>query len=583
MPCIVKTILELVHSDFGAAHAAEIMLASTDFFGAVVFTGNELHCRDEEEFGAMLSDAVARNDTFLAAACVNEAQLLVIVRAGLKVDSALHVGSFVTRGRDGEEIFVRYSLAVHGNLHCQALTIEANNHASITGDINASLVQINGTDGASLHCQGIARATYFVHDKPVEPIHFESPPIECKSYEIDAKLIVSNRMSDSVRVLEEQDEIAAFLTNLQSEAQHSPKGTRSPADDAFWQLQDFDFERIIVFTQDIHLEKQDSLFSMVWLSSQGIEVENRLRTLVVVDGNIVAEGNVTLSEDYCIVRGDIECTSLYVDGEAFFVCFGTCKARYIHSTYNGVVSSIQCAETDFFLKSHDEMLGIIDLNSGAAVLQEGNYEVEVMESTFVEGVLEDGWLTQEGLERIENGESVLRWDCNEILRQVARLPTETEDAVAALARTKGVAEFRFWERPSAYNKQRPRGTVLHALAQIEASTASMRRWIQTLVQAGVPLHTMSHGADYYNRDDGPGNGLQLAVVDGNIETAQAFAEEGLDINATVGTLDLAKMLTANPKTGRATLDLLAEFGVPGFSEAQRKLDKVEPVQNESSD
>lgn len=364
-------------------------------------------------------------------------------------------------------------------------------------------------------------------------------------------------MRDLVQVLLDSDEIKTYLGRLSEE-------TEPVAKDTFWQLFDFEFQRIIVISSDLHLARDDDMFSEAWFASEGITQGAGLKTLLVVEGSIISQGSVSLSEDYGIVRGDLTCESLFVDGEALFVCFGTCKARYIEQTYNGVSSCIQRAETGFFFMSSDPMLKLIELNPGAIVCEAG-CDAEVLESTFVDGMLCDGWITREGLDRIAQGESVLRWDCHEILHQVSLLPVDTDRAVAALASIEGIKHFRFWDN------RRPKGTVLHALAALDAPTNEMRRWIQALTKAGVPLHTLSHGKDHHGRDSGPGNAPQVAVVAGNVETAIALADEGVDINASVGTLGLSEMIAANPAASRATVELLSELDYPGFGEAERVL------------
>jgi hypothetical protein len=71
-----------------------------------------------------------------------------------------------------------------------------------------------------------------------------------------------------------------------------------------------------------------------------------------------------------IIKGDLECSSLFVGGESLLACFGTCTSEYIRSNYNGVFSSIRRALTEYVILSSDEMLQIHEAGNDLLCLEE---------------------------------------------------------------------------------------------------------------------------------------------------------------------------------------------------------------------
>ena len=146
----------------------------------------------------------------------------------------------------------------------------------------------------------------------------------------------------------------------------------SPITEVFWQLEDFDFDCIVVLEGDVTLEDGEDLFSEDFLTSQVHSDEGpEGKWLVVIKGNVNAEGPISLSEDYGLVFGDVRCKSLYVDGEALWGCTGTCTAESIWSSYNGVSSCIRRAVADYVVLSNDEMLSIKEAGCDLLCLDEG--------------------------------------------------------------------------------------------------------------------------------------------------------------------------------------------------------------------
>ncbi len=276
----------------------------------------------------------------------------------------------------------------------------------------------------------------------------------------------------SPRIITGPDEINAFLQKYKD---INPDITQ--------QLGDFDFESIVVFPNDIRLKKGEHMFTSDWISAatQGVIESANRQTLIVVEGNIVSQEAVSLSEDCAIFLGNVECPQLYVDGESFLLCKGTCTANLIESSYNGVRSLIEKAETGFFFVG-EWLLEIGELNTRAMQIDQfAGADWEVLEMTFLDGMMnEDDGITRECKEKIAAGEPVLRWDCHEIMHQIARLSENPDAAVKALAAIKDIDKFRFWQSEIA------KKTVLHAMTELDRPHDEIQGWIQTLLAAGVP-------------------------------------------------------------------------------------------------
>ncbi len=168
----------------------------------------------------------------------------------------------------------------------------------------------------------------------------------------------------------EVDEYLEYLrTSKWSKGENSEVAKRT-----FWQLDDFDFDAVIVIEGDVHLKtmtnkwRPDIEYSSPWdelLTPEATGLSSELdgrHNLLVIDGNVTAESHISLSERCLIITGDLTCSSLYVDGESLFCQFGKCKARFIHSSYNGTCSAIREAETDYVVLSADEMLSIFNVS-----------------------------------------------------------------------------------------------------------------------------------------------------------------------------------------------------------------------------
>lgn len=171
------------------------------------------------------------------------------------------------------------------------------------------------------------------------------------------------------------------------------------------QLEDFDFGAAVVFEGNLEVPEGQDMFSEAFWQGHGLSELEAEKWLVVVLGNVVAHGDISLTEDYGLVFGDVSCRTLYVDGEALFGCTGTCVAKSIRSSYNGVFSAIQTAITDYVVLSSDEMLRVAEAGKDLLCLDEGltplvNAGVLVPEVSGAERV------AQAFIARIQDGEDV---------------------------------------------------------------------------------------------------------------------------------------------------------------------------------
>ena len=210
-----------------------------------------------------------------------------------------------------------------------------------------------------------------------------------------------------MKVIEEA-EIGDYIESL-SDALDEPDQEVAKA--TFWQLFDFDFERVVVLDGDVTLKKGESLFSAEWLEQQGIvaDVGRLKKKIVVVEGNVVTADSINLTENYCIIKGDLKCDSLYVDGDALFVCFGKVTAKYIWSSYNGVQSGIKKAQTDYVVLSSDEMLRIFEAETDLICLDEG-LRALVKHDLLIDEVVADENPLNAFLRTVEAGENPYKND-----------------------------------------------------------------------------------------------------------------------------------------------------------------------------
>lgn len=320
------------------------------------------------------------------------------------------------------------------------------------------------------------------------------------------------------QAITDQAEIDSYLEKLAQEQSPVAIGT-------FSQLEDLEVVRIVSFAEDIHCTKAHDPLSDAWLVSQGVPSIDSEKTLWIVDGNVVLDESVSVPL-YIIVRGDVTLPSLRVYcGEDFFVCFGTCNARYIESDYNGVISCIRRAAADFLFLSTDGCLAVLEVASGTIVLE--HYDREILEDMFADGLFVDGIVSEQCKSLIAKGENVFRMDIRGVIREIDRISVDTLNVCRALASIDGIESFRFWDH------KRAMGTALHALATVEGNEDEIASAIQALYAAGVPLEQEGKKMRYKL---GVGTALHVAICHGNPTTAQAFVKAGADINTGGGRL-----------------------------------------------
>ncbi len=346
-------------------------------------------------------------------------------------------------------------------------------------------------------------------------------------------------MTSTLQLITNEEEITAYLADLATEDSPVAKAT-------FWQLENFDVERIAIFSGETRNQDLE-------------ELEGQEPTLVVFEGDVLLERDIAVG--YWIVRGNLTCRSVYIYADwSLLACFGTCTANYIESDYNGILSAIERAETGFVILSRDEMLEIYTLNPGAIVPVE--FDASVVQRMFHAGLAPEGVVSEECKQRIARGESVLRGQESEVLEELARLPVDPAAAIERLSSFSQIGEFRLWTGAMAG------ATAMHALARVNAPIESLRAWIKKLQAAGVPLDEPG----VKKRGGGLGSPLHLAIAEGFESAAFALRDEGASLQG--GRL-LPMVLGPLERMAKAPSRFRAEETQHAIERAERAFDLAE--------